>query len=183
MTKKHIHYLRWLTLYLLLILVIMLLAFNLFGFSSSTSASNPIPTPKSSSTHASASKTTKAASSTQTTSLSVQRIDPIPDVLPLQVDPQGLLNDMQDAINKVKQQILLDPKLQGRHAALVIAYGPATDANEISTAMRVARKVDDILKTPSFGSGVFNGTVYHEPFYFIGNDPNSVKLEIYFYTQ
>ncbi len=104
--------------------------------------------------------------------------------LVLNVDSNGLLNNSQSAIDNVKQQVrhLLSP-YKNRRAGLVLAYGGAPTDNDIRTALKVAGKVEDILKTFEQENFVFVKTVYHEPYHNLGVSLDNVTLEVYLFAQ
>lgn len=123
----------------------------------------------------------------------VLRVTPKPTPLPrlelnfheiaINVDPTGLLNNSQDAVNSVKSQIRSQSILKGRSVGLVIAYGGAPGDGDISNAQAIAGKVYDILKSLGHEKFAFTRASYYSELYDLGGTPTVVKLDIYLFAQ
>ena len=107
-----------------------------------------------------------------------------PIILTLHIDHNGLLNNSQSAINDVKQQVRQQmSRYKTRRAGFVLAYGGAPTDNDIPTAIQVASKVENILKTFEQENFVFIKTVYHDPYHDLGVSSDLVTLEVYLFAQ
>jgi len=153
----------WLFADLLLALSMLFLVANTQGV---PVVATPTPTP------------TRAVLISSPTPKPLPRLDTRPLTLTLNVDSTQLLQGASSAINSVKQQIQVSKALRGRRAGLVIAYGGAPSANDISTAQSIASKVMNVLASLGKEGFVFIATSYHDPLFVYGGNPNTVQVEI-----
>lgn len=101
----------------------------------------------------------------------------------LRIDPEGLLNDNQVAINDVIKQIKAQSFLKGRSAGLAIVYGGASDDTQISSAQTIASKIYVIFAKLGKQGYVFNRTLYYSPLYVLGGQLNTAVVDIYLFAQ
>ena len=99
------------------------------------------------------------------------------------IDAYGLLQGDSGAVSNVKQQVRALSYLHNRRAGLVIVYGSALDVTQVDTALTVAQKVYDVLRTLGKEGFVFKQASYYDPLYFLGRDINTVTIDIYLFAQ
>ena len=177
--------LRWVTLYLLIGLAALLLAANLFAGNSAASSSVTTAT---ATANTLATKTANA-NAIATVTAAVKSSRNVDETSPFKF---SITVSSQSTSDEVKAMIQTkgkgDPKLQGRHAAFIIAYigGP-----DLGTAQQVAKTVESALGQLSTGTDnlIFSGVAYqsvaftgqitdanghtHSPI------PDAVDLEVY----
>src|SRR6266567_2832417 len=127
----------------------------------------------------------------QTPTQTVNQMTPTPTPLPrleltyyqfsLNVNPDGLLNDQQDAINAVTRQIMEQPILKGRRVGLVIIYAGAPDDTQITSALLVVKKVYAILAQLGKQNDIFREASYYNnnPLYILGAPRSSVVIHVF----
>jgi len=98
------------------------------------------------------------------------------------VDPDGLLNNVQGAVNAVKQQVRMQAILQGRSVGLAIAYVGAPNDSQIAKAVAVAGKVYEVLKSLGREGFAFTRASYYSRLFILGESPTSVVLDIYLFA-
>jgi hypothetical protein len=103
--------------------------------------------------------------------------------LVLSINPNGLLNNSQDAINNLKGEVRSQAILQRRTAGLVIAYGGAPDIKQINRAQDIATKVIAILQSLGSGDFVFTRTSYYDPLYILYSTDTVTTIDIYLFAQ
>lgn len=160
----------------------MLLALTMLFLVANTIAVKPLPT-------RAKGKITPTATKVSITPTPTPTPTPLPRLelnfheFTINVDPQGLLNNSQSAINSVKQQVKAQPVVRGRSVGLVIAYGGAPDDSQISRAQAIAGKVYNALKSFGKQDSVFGRASYYNTLYLLGGNPNKVTLDIYLFAK
>ena len=99
------------------------------------------------------------------------------------VDPTGLLNNSQSAINSVKSQVRGQKFLQGRSVGLAIVYDGAPTDNDISTAQAVANEVYNILGQLGQEGFAFQKASYYAPLFNLNGSQSSVEIDVFLFTQ
>lgn len=117
---------------------------------------------------------------------------PTPRVLPrlelkfhrftINVDPGGLLNGDQNAVDSVKQQVRAQSFLKGRSAGLVIVYGGAPSDSDISTALNIASKIYDIILALGKQGFAFSRASRYDPLYVFGNGLSIVTVDVFLFS-
>ncbi len=103
--------------------------------------------------------------------------------LTINVDAAGLLNNDSAAENNFKQQVRNWSVLRGRSAGLVIAYDGAPDASQIGNAQDVDKKIYALLSELGHENFVFSRAAYYDPLYVLGNDSNTVSIDVYLFAR
>lgn len=99
------------------------------------------------------------------------------------IDAGGVLQDAPEAVNDFKRQIRGQAVLQRRSVGLVIVYGGASNVNQIDTAITLAQKIYDILRSLGREWSVFSRASYYDPLYELGGDLNTVTLDIFLFAK
>jgi hypothetical protein len=192
-------FLRWLTFYLLLVLAILLLIVNLFP-QTTQGASVGSGTPTTTLSKQQVTKTAIAnATATAIATNSVSLGNSPVELHLTQIVAQDLINNTPSARTNVKNQVMRNTHLQGKHAAFVIVYvglSNSADPTLMNEAPQVAGRIESILRQLNANNNynVFTNAVYR-PVVFIGKVTNDnqtsinetsnlseVDLEIYLYT-
>lgn len=96
----------------------------------------------------------------------------------LQIDANGLLNNVGSAINNVKQQIRGQTILRGRAVGLAIAYGGAPTSGDIPTTQAIAAKTYDMSRSLGQEKFAFENASYYASLYRLGDDVNTITIGI-----
>lgn len=133
-----------------------------------------------------------------TTSVSIRPVPTKPTPNPIQTHPRlelnkhriqlvinagGVLQDAPDAVNDFKRQIRGQAVLHLRYVGLVIVYGGASNVNQIDTAITLAQKIYNALRSLGKGWSVFSRASYYDPLYVLGGDLNTVTLDIFLFAK
>jgi hypothetical protein len=98
--------------------------------------------------------------------------------------PAMLLHGDPTALAQLKQQIIAEPRLQGRQAGLVIAYGGAPIPGQIGNARNIAKKVMKVLQSlQSDDYFVFAHTSYYDALYRLGYQPTLAVIDVYLFAK
>jgi hypothetical protein len=112
-----------------------------------------------------------------------ERLDFAPRRFQLSVDPNGLLNNSQGAIDDVKRQVGQVSFLNGRSVGLAVVYAGAPDQTATSQAANVSDKVYTVLKSLGQNGGPFQRASYYYDLYHLGNATNVVEVDVFLYLQ
>jgi hypothetical protein len=98
-------------------------------------------------------------------------------------DVNGLLAGSPTVTHEVEQQVTSQPFLANSSVGLVIAYGGAPNDADISQAKQIAQKIYDILGAlaDDYNFKAFQRASYYHPLYAIGNDPDTVQIDVYLF--
>ncbi len=117
---------------------------------------------------------------------------PTPKVLPrlelnfhrfsINVDPNGLLNDVSGAIADVKSQVKSQAFLKGRSVGLVIVYGGAPSDADVSTALTIADKVYNVLIALGKQGFAFSRASIYDPLYIFEGNLTIVTVDVFLFA-
>lgn len=159
----------WLFADLLLALFVIFLSANTVGIKP-----QPIPTP-----------TPRVLPTPSPTPTPLPHLELTYHSLRLPIDSRGLLNNSPGAQQALAREIRAQAFLRGRTVGLVVAYGNAPDTSQVNTALSVAQKVMDVMKTMGQGPQgfAFTRTSYYVPLFQLGGDPNFTEIDLYLFAQ
>jgi hypothetical protein len=106
-----------------------------------------------------------------------------------------LSSNSQD--DNIKQQVRSQTILSNKSVGITVVYAgsPGSDFQSIDRARRIAQKIDDILdnlgkegfspfsRSSFYRRDAFNSDVQKKPLYNLGDQPEKVQVDVYFFTQ
>jgi hypothetical protein len=131
----------------------------------------------------SSSPSTSLAHSQTPTAPLAERLDLKPQTFQLNVDPNGLLNDSQSAIDDVKRQVRSVPSLRGRSVGLAIVYSGAPDQASTERAQAVSGKIYQIFQSLAHNGEPFQRASYYDNLSYLGISSNLVRVDAFLFTR